>query len=109
MYYISNAFALSMLTEIPATLRVSELTVEDVRKLLSENEFISAIGHQSTSLILSELLQIPIPMNRVQIKIGGNDKLIVYQLMQRVEEGKILSREEILQLPSKFFLVEVVK
>lgn len=108
MYYISNAFALSMLTEIPATLRVSELTVEDVGKLLSENEFVSAIGHQSTSLILSELLQMQIPMNRVQIKLNRNDRLVVYQLLQRVEEGKILSREEILQLPSKFFLVEII-
>jgi hypothetical protein len=108
MYYISNAFALSMLSEVPVNIRVSELSAEEVRKLLAENEFTSTIGHQSTSLILSELLQMQISMNRVQIKLSKNDKLIVYQLMQRVEEGKILTREEILQLSSKFFFVEII-
>ena len=107
MVYIANAFALSMIDieEKETILRVKELSKEEVKAILKEG-FVSAIGHQSTAEILSQLLDIPIPFNRVQIKITPNDKLIVFQLLTRLEEGKILSKEEISNLPFKFFLIE---
>ena len=104
MVYIANAFALSMI-EGDAILRIKEISKEEVKEILKEG-FISAIGHQSTAEILSQLLDIPIPFNRVQIKITPNDKLIVFQVLVRLEEGKILSKEEISKLPFKFFLIE---
>ena len=105
MVYIANAFALSMIEEKEAILRIKEISKEEVKEILKEG-FISAIGHQSTAEILSQLLDINIPFNRVQIKITPSDKLIVFQILTRLEEGKILSKEEISKLPFKFFLIE---
>ena len=105
MVYIANAFALSMI-EGDAILRIKEISKEEVKEILTKEGFVSAVGHQSTAEILSQLLDINIPFNRVQIKITSSDKLIVFQLLVRLEEGKILSKEEISKLPFKFFLIE---
>jgi len=109
--YLSNAFALSMIADVvasaPATLKVTEVSVEDIKVLLQQ-PFTSAVGHVSTTEVLKSLLDTEIPCNRVSIKLAKNDTLIVFQLLVRIEEGKILSREEILKLPFKFYLVEVL-
>ncbi len=107
MVYIANSFSLNMLAIVPADLSVKEITVEDVKKLLNENQFLSVIGHEATANILTEILQTSIKANRVPLKIGRNDKLIIFQILKRLEEGKILSPEEIKDLPTKFFLVEM--
>jgi len=96
-----------MLTE-DSIVRVKETTLEHVKTLLNEKEFISAVGHQSTADILTKLLEINVPVNRTAIKLAENDKLIVFQLMARLEEGRVLTADEVLRLPFKFFLVELL-
>jgi hypothetical protein len=106
MIYVSNAFSLSMLSSFPTYLRVREVSLEDVKKLLScESNFVSAVGHQATADLLTKLLNIQIPFNRVQISLNSNDILIVFQLQTRLEEGKILTEEELAKLQYKFLLV----
>jgi len=101
--YISNAFSLSMLTA-PTTIKVVEASVEDVKRLLI-NGFTSAIGHDATSQIISVQLGIQVPTNRISIKLSTGDVLIVYQLLTRLPEGKILSEDEMKQVPSKWYIV----
>ena len=48
------------------------------------------------------------PFNRVPIKLQKKDRLIVFQLLTRLEEGKVLSDEELMRLPHKFYVVEVL-
>jgi len=104
--YLSNAFSLSMLSSFPAYLRVREVSLEDVKKLLScESNFVSAVGHQATAELLSRLLNIPIPFNRIQVSLNTQDILVVFQLTTRLEEGKILTEEELVKLQYKFLLV----
>lgn len=55
----------------------------------------SAVGHQVTADILSELLGIDVPMNRIEYKQKPEDVCYVFKLRGRAEEGKILNREEI--------------
>jgi hypothetical protein len=106
MIYVSNSFSLSMLTNFPACLRVREVSLEDVKKLLScESNFVSAVGHQATADLLTKLLNIQIPFNRVQISLNSNDILIVFQLQTRLEEGKILTEQELQHFQYKFLLV----
>jgi len=69
---------------------------------------VSAVGHESTAKLLSQLLGIEIPVNRIEIKIEYGDKLIVFQLLQRLPEGKVLSEEELRQLQFRFLIVEPV-
>jgi PIN domain nuclease of toxin-antitoxin system len=94
-----------MIDEKEATLVIREITKEEVKEILKKG-FISAVGHQSTAQILSEILDIPIPFNRIQIKLMPSDILIIFQILTRLEEGKVLTKEEISKLPFKFFLIE---
>jgi len=104
--FIGNAFSLAML-ESDSILKVSEADISTVTKLLQQG-FQSCIGHQATSQILTDLLNINVPTNRVSIKLKKGDTLVVFQLLTRLEEGKVLTKEEIQALPYKFFVVEVV-
>jgi phage terminase large subunit-like protein len=111
--FLGNAFSLGMLEASSSglTLRVRPLTLEEVKSLLKEG-FVSAVGHQATADILISLLGTTVPCNRVAIKLAAGDKLIVFQLQVRLEEGKILSAEEVAALyregKATFWLVEVV-
>jgi hypothetical protein len=92
------------------TLRVRPLTLEEVLSLL-RGGFISAVGHQATAEILTDLLGVEVPFNRAAITMREGDSLIVFQLRVRLEEGRILTREEVLSLyeggQASFWLVEV--
>jgi len=114
--YLSNAFSLNMLDlnpEIPVPVRlfVRPMDLERVKSLL-ELGFESAVGHQSTAEILSTLLGVDVPMNRVAIKLKSGDILIVFQLGIRLNEGQVLSKEEVFELYNKgqanFVAVEIV-
>jgi len=69
-------------------------TLEEVKDMVSGG-FESAIGHQSTADVISTLLGVKCPMNRVMYNQGIGDTALVFKLNGRVEEGKILSVEEI--------------
>ena len=108
MLYVSNAFSLGMLQFSEVTLKVTEVSVQSVKELLQSQTFTSAVGHQGTADIVTSLLNVAVPMNRVSIKLQKGDTLVVFQLLTRVEEGRVLSKEELEKLPFKFFLVEVL-
>jgi hypothetical protein len=108
MLYLANAFSLGMLTGKEVLLKIKEVDLETVKSMLKAQPFMSAVGHESTARVLSKLLDIEIPFSRVPIKLQQRDKLIVFQLLTRLEEGRVLSEEELKQLQYKFFVVEVV-
>jgi hypothetical protein len=105
---LANAFSLSMLSATETTLRVREITADEVKKLLSSSEFESAIGHESTASYLGRLLGVEVRAERKQVTLTPNVILIVFQLTGRLPEGKVLTEEELRQLQYKFFVVEVV-
>jgi Domain of unknown function (DUF1874) len=81
----------------------------DAAKLMIEEEgqsgILSAIGHQSTAEVVSELLAADIPMNRIQFAQDVGQRAIVFKLAGRAPEGKILSREEIEEIGYDFSLL----
>jgi len=95
MLYIASAFSLSMLQELPATVKVQEITPESARLLMYSEEWESCVGHEGTARVLSEILATEIRANRKAVKLAEGDGLIVFQLMQRLPEGKVLSEEEV--------------
>jgi len=103
--YLANAFSLSMLTP-PATVKVTEVGAEDVKRLLI-NGFTSAIGHDATAKIISTQLGVQVPVNRVAIQLKPGDLLLVFQLLARLPEGKILSEEEMRSVQAKWCVVSV--
>jgi len=105
--YVSNSFSLNMLRYERELILVYPESIENIKKLLRKG-FISAIGHESTAKLLSQLLGVEIPANRIEIKIEYGDKLVVFQLLQRLPEGRVLSEEELRQLQFRFLIVEPV-
>jgi hypothetical protein len=105
MLFVSNAFSLNMVTP-PCSIKVEEISLNQVKSLL-DDPFQSAVGHQSTAEIITKLVGTNVPTNRISLSLIKKDKLIVFQLLQRLEEGKVLTEQELSQLPYKFLLVTV--
>jgi len=114
MLFLSNAFSIAMLGQLPQqgrTVMVRPITLEEAKSLL-QGGFESAVGHPSTAQVLSTLLGLPVEANRVAITLSPGDRVVVFQLGIRLQEGQILSEEEVLSLyregKASFFLVEVL-
>jgi len=111
------------------------ITVTEAQAFLTEN-FVSAIGHNSTAYLLSVLLDITVPTNRVRsaaehmksrsttlayhlshilknsslekVEMQAGDKALVFRLLERLEEGRVFSREELEKLPFELGILERV-
>lgn len=91
MLYLTNAFSLDMLeiNEIKS-IDIIPYSIDYLKTYLTKRNFISAIEHQSTAEILSNLLNLHIPMNRISVKMTENDAIIVFQYSDPgLEEGMI--------------------
>ncbi len=82
----------------------SPLTIEQAKKQLMTG-FISAIGHDTTAKLLTHLLAQDIPVNRIQISLQVTDVAIVFRLLQRLPEGKLLSEAELFAMPFELGLL----
>jgi len=105
MFYVSNAFSLGMLSG-NSVIKVVELTNDQAISLL-KGDFQSAVGHQATVDFIKGLTGIDVPVNRVSLSLKPGDQLLVLQLQSRLPEGKVLSEDEMKQIPYKWYLVEV--
>jgi hypothetical protein len=57
--------------------------------------WVSAVGHESTARLMSEVLDIGIPVNREAINPMPGDKLFCFKLKGRAPEGVVLDREQV--------------
>jgi hypothetical protein len=92
-----------------AVIRLKRVSIDEVKELLKSNQFISAIGHQGTAQLLSELLGIPIPVNRITVQLKLGDIVIAFVLKQRLPEGTVLSKEELQKLDYWFVRGRVIE
>ncbi|MEQ1525996.1 MAG: YddF family protein [Gallionella sp.] len=74
------------------------LTVEQAQTHL-KNGFQSAIGHEASAQFLSQLLGVEVPMNRIAVTMQAGDTALVLRIKSRLPEGKLLTREEIADIP----------
>lgn len=89
--------------------KISDIDTEKAKKLLYENGFISAIGHKATAEVISELLNIDVPLNRIDFKQEIGQKAIVLKLNKRPAEGCVLSRKEMEEIGYSLKLIERLK
>ena len=87
------------------TFTLKDLTLEEAKNLVKENNILSAVGHQSTSSILTTLLETEILVNRIQFAQETGQKALVFKLNWRPEAGKILTVEDIEEIGYKFQLL----
>ena len=90
------------------TFRLDDITLDEAKNLVHNNEILSAVGHKSTADILTTLLQKEIPANRIEYAQNVNEKALVFKLNGRPEEGKILTADEIKEMGYKFQLLTKV-
>lgn len=73
------------------------ITIEQIKNMLKEEIFKSAIGHESTAQLLTKLLDIKVDYNRIAIHQQDEDILIVIKLNIRAEANKEYSTNEIIE------------
>jgi hypothetical protein len=79
---------------------------EEVKEFLREG-FVSAVGHTATAEIIKELTGVAVQVSRAPISLKEGDEVLVLQLLKRLEEGKVLTSEEMRQFPIAWRKVKV--
>lgn len=105
---LTNAFSIQMLDtskKSSHTVSFKETAVDDIKELILKNGVLSAIGHEDTASVLSHMLGLAIPANRVNIQLN-NDPIIVAQIVGgRLPEGATTLPKGI---EIKFFVVNMI-
>jgi hypothetical protein len=90
------------------TYNFRRLILGEAQELLSLG-FISAVGHESTADFMSKVLGVTIPCERRQIAMEVGDNAIVFKLLARLPEGKILDKEELARIPWELGLLRRIQ
>lgn len=84
--FVLNAFSLNMLAEMPASIKVEEVSREDAAALAAQA--VSAVGHTDTAAVFSSVLGVPVPANRATVSLAKGDRVLVGQYRgPRLPEG----------------------
>lgn len=82
------------------------ISLEEAKQLVrSASNIISAVGHQATAEILTDLLETEVALNRIDFQQETGQHALVFKLNSRPPEGVILSRKEIEELGYQFQLL----
>lgn len=107
MFYILNAFSPNMLIQSFTTVKFTKVSQSEARTIFNEvgdmwetkrQVFTSAIGHEGTAKIVSNILYTEIPANRTEISLVKGDKGLIFTLAFRPEEGKVYDYLELCKL-----------
>ena len=83
------------------------ISLDEAKELIQDREILSAVGHDSTAQILTELLARDIPVNRIQFTQQAGQKALCFKLNGRPQEGTILTAEEIEKIGYEFKLLQM--
>lgn len=68
--------------------------------------FTSAIGHEASARLLSLLLDMDVPVNRVSIAMQPGDCALVLRVKERLPEGVVLTADDLARVPWELSLLE---
>lgn len=68
--------------------------------------FTSAIGHEASAVLLSAVLGVEIPANRIAVTMAPGDQALVLRLRERLPEGKVLGAPELAAIPYELAWLE---
>ena len=89
--------------------KLETISLETARAFVSDSTFTSAIGHESTAKVLTALLGVEVPMNRTMVSLDVGDQALCFKLLTRLQEGVVLSEQELKELPYEFKLLTRVE
>lgn len=87
------------------TYEYKPLSLEQARILATENKTASAIGHAATAEILSDLLGVIVPANRIEFSQASGEVALIFKLKSRIPEGVVLDRDGIEAIGYEFGLL----
>ena len=96
--YLANAFSSSMLTLLPLDVEFSPVNEQEFCEEVVNGNPVNAIGHQSTVDLVNQLCGSSLKMNRVNITVDIGDEIYIVMLTTRLEEGKVLNKEEVTKM-----------
>jgi len=108
MLYVLNSATLPLKEGGKYLIKARQLSIQEASEMLKKEPFTSAVGHEATAQMLSNVLGVTIPFNRVQITLQPGDKLLSIILKKRLAEGQVLKTvEELEQIGYTIWLFEV--
>jgi len=108
MLYILNTATLPLKEGKEYLITARQISMEEVKEMLEKEHFTSAVGHEATAKLLTNVLGIEVPYNRIQIALQPGDKVIAFLLKKRLEEGKVIKTvEELEQIGYTLWLFHV--
>jgi len=88
--YLSNAFSINMFKPEDYRVNLRPLSVEEAREMLGQ-DFVSCVGREDTARVISGILGIEVPVNRVNVELDpDSDYMVVAQYSgPRLEDGAV--------------------
>ena len=86
--------------------RLHQISLEEAKAIVSSNEILSGIGHESTAEIITDLLGVQVPMNRINCGQAPGQIALCFKLNSRPKEGAILDKATIEEIGYSFKLLE---
>ncbi len=109
MKYILNSLIVPLARDVRAAQVLIEKVPVEKAKEFVDDSFVSAVGHEATAKLLTELLGADIPLNRVAIEMRPGDQALHFVLRQRLPEGTVLNIEALKTLEFDFYITTVKK
>ncbi|SFG06227.1 protein of unknown function [Desulfotomaculum arcticum] len=85
---------------------IKDIDAATAKRYIKQNGFLSAIGHEATAEVMSDLLGENIKMNRIQFHQQVGQFAIAFKLNIRPQEGDVLTRKEIERIGFSLKLME---
>ncbi|CAI44168.1 DNA binding protein [Acidianus rod-shaped virus 1] len=107
MLYILNA-QITPFEGAQATFVERRIDVNEAKKIVNSQPFVSAVGHAATAQLLSKLLDASIPTNRTQVFLKPGDMALAIVLKSRIPEGVVLDEQAIRNIGFEIVVIERV-
>ena len=88
--------------------KITDLSLEQAKQLAQDNKdnILSAIGHEATAKVMTTLLGVEVPTNRIVFAQEKGQKAIVLKMNGRIPEGVVLTVEDMEKIGYSFKLME---
>jgi Domain of unknown function (DUF1874). len=107
--YIFNSLILPLSPQYKkGVITVERITIDEAKQIVQSTDFVSAVGHESTAQLLSQILGVNIPTNRIAVQLLKGDIGLHFVLKQRLPEGKILTYDELKTLQYELIKTTVI-
>ena len=107
MFYVASTFSPAMVEKFTPFFG-EEVSLSEARGILdSRPEFVSAVSHEVTAPIVSALLQVEIPFNRVNLSLQWGDEVLCVIPKFRDTIAREFTFEEVSSAGYRIFWVRV--